>query len=56
MGRKRTIKDIAKAAGVCIGTVDRVIHKRGKVSKKSLEMVTKALEEFNYKPNTIPVL
>lgn len=53
MKKKQTIKDIAQAAGVSIGTVDRVLHKRGKVSKKSMEMVTNALNELDYKPNPI---
>lgn len=46
-----TIKDIAEKAGVSVGTVDRVLHKRPNVSKKSLSLVTKALEEMNYEPN-----
>ena len=51
--KKYTIKDIAEQAGVSKGTVDRVIHKRGKVSQKALEKVTKILEEIDYKPNPI---
>ena len=31
--KKHTIKNIAELAGVSKGTVDRVIHKRGKVSQ-----------------------
>ena len=53
MLKKYTIKDIAELAGVSKGTVDRVIHKRGKVSQKALERVTKLLEEIDYKPNLI---
>lgn len=51
--KKYTIKDIAELAGVSKGTVDRVIHKRGKVSKKALDKVTKLLEEIDYQPNLI---
>lgn len=51
--KKYTIKDIAKLAGVSKGTVDRVIHKRGKVSEAALEKVTKLLEEIDYQPNPI---
>ncbi|MDD7888045.1 substrate-binding domain-containing protein [Flavivirga sp. 57AJ16] len=51
--KKYTIKDIADLAGVSKGTVDRVIHNRGKVSKKALESVTKLLEEIDYQPNLI---
>lgn len=48
---KIRIKDIATLAGVSEGTVDRVLHNRGDVSGKSLEAVTKVLEEMNYTPN-----
>ncbi|MGM5468970.1 substrate-binding domain-containing protein [Flavobacteriaceae bacterium LMO-SS05] len=51
MTKKYTIKDIAKLAGVSNGTVDRVIHKRGKVSQKAFDKVTKLLEEIDYQPN-----
>jgi len=47
------IKDIAKKAGVSEGTVDRVLHNRGKVSVKSAEAVKRVLKEINYKPNLI---
>ena len=32
---KTRIKDIARLAGVSIGTVDRVLHERGEVSEKT---------------------
>lgn len=48
---KIRIKDIAERAGVSVGTVDRVLHKRPNVSKKALEKVNKALEEMDYQPN-----
>ena len=51
--RKYTIKDIAQLAGVSKGTVDRVLHKRGKVSRKAFEQVDKVLKEIDYKPNPI---
>jgi LacI family transcriptional regulator len=50
---KYTIKDIAHLAGVSKGTVDRVLHKRGKVSKNAFEKVDKVLKEIDYKPNPI---
>ena len=37
MNKKYTIKDIAQMAGVSKGTVDRVLHKRGKVSEDALK-------------------
>jgi len=47
------IKDIAKLAGVSKGTVDRVLHKRGRVSEQAYARVMKVLEEIDYKPNLI---
>lgn len=40
-------------AGVSIGTVDRVIHNRGKVSPQAREKVMQILKQFNYKPNLL---
>jgi LacI family transcriptional regulator len=51
MAEKIRIKDIAERAGVSVGTVDRVLHKRPNVSKPALEKVEKALKEMNYQPN-----
>ena len=48
---KIRIKDIAERAGVSVGTVDRVLHKRPNVSKPAKEKVEKALKEMNYQPN-----
>lgn len=47
------IKDIAKLAGVSIGTVDRVLHGRGNVSVDAQKKVEAALAQLNYKPNTL---
>ncbi|MDR2920607.1 MAG: substrate-binding domain-containing protein [Tannerella sp.] len=47
------IKDIAVMAGVSVGTVDRVLHKRGRVSEEAQKKVEKALKEINYQPNLI---
>lgn len=46
-----TIKDIARLAGVSSGTVDRVLHNRGRVAEDSMIKVMKVLGEFDYKPN-----
>jgi len=51
--RNIRIKDIAKLAGVSKGTVDRVLHKRGRVSEESYQKVMKVLQEIDYKPNLI---
>lgn len=47
------IKDIAAMAGVSAGTVDRVLHNRGRVSEEALRKVKKALKKINYQPNLI---
>ena len=51
MQKKVTIKDIALKAGLSVGTVDRVLHKRGYVSDTARETVEKALTEMGYEPN-----
>ncbi|MCW5517199.1 substrate-binding domain-containing protein [Muriicola sp. Z0-33] len=51
--KKYTIKDIARLAGVSKGTVDRVLHKRGKVSQKAFEKVDAVLKKIDYHPNPI---
>lgn len=47
------IKDIANLAGVSVGTVDRVIHKRGKVAKDKEDKIKRAMEELQYEPNLV---
>jgi LacI family transcriptional regulator len=46
-----TIRTIAAKAGVSIGTVDRVIHNRGKVAPETETRVRQILKELDYKPN-----
>jgi LacI family transcriptional regulator len=53
MNNRIRIKDIAQKAGVSKGTVDRVLHNRGNVSKSAREKVQKAMEELDYSPNII---
>ena len=48
-----TIKDIALKAKVSAGTVDRVLHKRGKVAPKVEEKILRILKEMEYEPNII---
>jgi LacI family transcriptional regulator len=45
------IKDIARKAGCSIGTVDRVIHNRGKVSEPVRQKILQIIKELDYKPN-----
>lgn len=45
------IVDIAKMAGVSVGTVDRVIHHRGRVSEENRKKVEAVLGVVDYQPN-----
>ena len=47
------IAEIAKRANVSVGTVDRVIHNRGRVSKETEKKVKQIIKELNYKPNIL---
>ncbi len=49
----KTIKDIAEEAKVSEGTVDRVLHKRGGVSKKTEKKIILILKKNNFKINLI---
>ena len=46
-----TVSEIANAAGVSTGTVDRVLHNRGGVSKKTKEKIEAIIKENGYQPN-----
>lgn len=48
-----TIKDVAKLANVSIGTVDRVLHDRGRVSRENIECVNAAVNKLHYRPSQI---
>ena len=47
------LKDIAKLANVSVGTVDRVIHKRGEVSEDSYKKIMAIVEKTGYTPNLL---
>jgi LacI family transcriptional regulator len=53
LGKNIRIKDIARLAGVSAGTVDRVLHNRGRVSEEALQKITAVMEQIDYKPNLI---
>lgn len=53
MNKKVRLKDIAKLANVSVGTVDRVIHKRGEVAEDSYKRVMAIVEKTGYTPNLI---
>lgn len=46
-----TIKDIAKKAGVSFGTVDRVLHNRGRFSEETAQRVRQIAKELGFTPN-----
>ncbi len=47
--RTATIADIVRQTGISRGTVDRVLHNRGKVSPEKEEMIRRCAEEMGYK-------
>ncbi len=52
MGARKSIsiKELAALAGVSVGTVDRVIHQRGRVSDETRDKVQKLVLETGYQP------
>ena len=46
-----TIKDIAEKSGVSIGTVDRVIHSRGRASQTTVSRVRSVIRKLGYTTN-----
>ena len=48
-----TVKEIAELAGVSIGTVDRVLHSRGRVSTETRTRIQAIIESSGFTPNPI---
>ncbi|GHV96795.1 hypothetical protein AGMMS50293_31150 [Spirochaetia bacterium] len=48
-----TVKEIAELAGVSIGTVDRVLYKRGRVSEATKARIEDIIEKYQFTPNPI---
>ncbi|MDR0708421.1 MAG: LacI family transcriptional regulator [Treponema sp.] len=48
-----TVKEIAELAGVSIGTVDRVLYQRGRVSTATRAKVQEIIETYQFTPNPI---
>ena len=46
-----TIKDLAESTGVSRGTVDRVLHNRGRVAPEVKELVLAKAKQLGYQPN-----
>lgn len=51
--KKVTIQDVARYASVSVGTIDRVIHNRGKVSREKKEKVEDTIKKLNFNPNML---
>jgi LacI family transcriptional regulator len=51
--KQPTIKDVAKAAGVSIQTVSRVINNRPDVASKTRKRIQRIIKEVDYRPNAI---
>ncbi|MCM4173110.1 LacI family DNA-binding transcriptional regulator [Arenibacter sp. TNZ] len=51
--KKTTIQDLANYANVSIGTIDRVLHNRGKVSIDKRKKVEEAIEKLSFNPNLL---
>lgn len=46
-----TIKDVAKKAGVSVGTVSNMLNGKGGISDEKYDKIQEAIEELSYKPN-----
>lgn len=46
-----TIKDVARLAGVGLGTASRVVSGKGSVSQATLEKVRQAIEQLDFRPS-----
>lgn len=49
----KSIKDVAKKAGVSVTTVSRVINNRGYIGKETRKKVEEAMKKLNYQPNQL---
>lgn len=52
-GSRKTIKDVAAAAGVSVGTASRALNRRGRVSEATVARVTSAAKKMGYQPDAI---
>lgn len=52
MNKKPTIADIARAAGVSLATVSRILNNKPDVSEKTRKHVLKIIDEQGYTPQT----
>ena len=50
---KITIREVAKAAGVSLGTASRALNRTGRVSEQAIEAVSRVARELGYEPNAL---
>ncbi|GAB1579939.1 LacI family DNA-binding transcriptional regulator [Bordetella petrii] len=48
-----TIREVAKRAGVSLGTASRALNRSGRVSEAAIQAVDQAMRELNYKPDPV---
>lgn len=53
MKTRVTIREVAKAAGVSIGTASRALNRAGRVSEEAIAAVTKAARRLGYEPDVV---
>ena len=53
MKAKITIREVAKAAGVAVGTASRALNRSGRVSEHAIAAVTRAARELGYTPDAV---
>ncbi len=53
MKTKVTIREVARAAGVAIGTASRALNRTGRVSEQAIAAVTKAARDLGYTPDAV---
>ena len=49
--RKTTIREVARAASVGVGTISRVLNSSSQVSRETRERVLKAIRRLGFRPN-----
>ena len=50
-----TIKDVAKKCGFSVCTVSRALSGKGYLKEETRKKIMEAVEELNYRPNTLAV-
>ncbi len=53
MTRATTIRDVAREAGVSIGTVSKVLNKTGTIALETRKRVTEVAERLQFRPNSL---